>query len=81
MSSTPILPTDTVVPSPIRAFELHFVPARHAVLEFPHDLAGDLHNEPISKPNCIRGIRSAIVIEAIAALVIYGLWQATHLLR
>jgi hypothetical protein len=29
----------------------------------------------------MRGIRSALAIEAVAALMFYGLWQLSHLLR
>ena len=81
MSSTIFHSPETIAGSPIPTFELQFVPARQTVLEFPGPSAKRLHDEALSKPDCIGGIRSALAIEAVAALLIYGVWQASHLLR
>ena len=53
------------------------------MLEFPQNLAEVSEHEDSSpsRPGCMRGIRSALAIEAVAALVLYGLWQLSHLLR
>jgi hypothetical protein len=53
------------------------------VLEFPQSLAEvNEHEDSLpSRPGCMRGIRSALAIEAVAALMFYGLWQLSHLFR
>ncbi|MGO9937284.1 MAG: hypothetical protein ACLPH3_06395 [Terracidiphilus sp.] len=68
----------------VPAFELQFVPVRQSsLLEFPQSLAEvkDQDDSSPSRPGCMRGIRSALAIEAVAALMFYGLWQLSHLLR
>ncbi|HTA79907.1 MAG TPA: hypothetical protein VK720_10190 [Terracidiphilus sp.] len=82
MSSSAFHPPETAA-APIRTFELRFVPAHRPVIEFPHPVSSvnDQHEEPLSKPGCIRGVRSALAIEAAMALLIYGLWLAWRLLR
>jgi hypothetical protein len=68
----------------VPAFELQFVPVRQSsLLEFPQSLA-EVNEQDSASPNqpgCMRGIRSALAIEAVAALMFYGLWQLSHLLR
>lgn len=83
MSSTAFHSTETVAAQPIRTFELQFGPVPRSILEFPHAHAAakDLQNEEPSKPACARGVRSALAIEAAMALLIYGVWQISHLLR
>lgn len=78
MSTSAFHPPETAAASPIRTFELRFVPAYRAVIEFPHPApaVNDQHDEALSIPDCIRGVRSALAIEAAAALLIYGLWLA-----
>jgi len=67
--------TTRVVPS----FELQFIPVRESsVLQFPHAHDADSDNRD---PGCIRGIRFALAIEAVAAVTIYGIWQLSHLVR
>lgn len=84
MSSSAFHPPETAT-APIRTFELRFGPAYRSVLEFPHPVSGghghDEHEEALGRPGCIRGVRSALAIEAAAALLIYGLWLAWRLLR
>jgi len=64
------------------AYELRFVPVRQTVVEFPLSKdARETQDEALARPGCIRGIRSALAIEAAAALMVYGLWQLMHLLR
>ncbi len=44
--------------------------------------AMDCPSRPVSDGmGCVRGIRIAILIEAAAALLFYGLWQLRHFLR
>lgn len=83
MSSSAFHSPETVAAAPIRTFELSFVPARQMVIEFPRQVhaVNDQHDEALSKPGCIRGVRSALVIEAAVAVLIYGLWLAWRLLR
>jgi hypothetical protein len=77
----------TAFPSPetiephIRTFELRFTPTRRAVLEFPHPSAKGPRKEALIRPGFIRGVRFALAIEALGALLIYVVWQASHLLR
>ena len=64
------------------AYELRFVPVRQTVVEFPiHKDLIETQDSSLARPGCIRGIRSALAIEAAAALMVYGLWQLMHLLR
>jgi hypothetical protein len=67
----------------VPTFRLQFEPVRQSPLEFPQSLAeaSDQDNSSPSRPGCMRGIRSALAIEAVAALMFYGLWQLSHLLR
>lgn len=83
MSSTAFHSPETVATQPIAAFELRFIPMQQAVLEFPHTPVAvkDEHDAEPNQPRCIRGIRSALAIEAVLAAMIYGLWQISHLLR
>ena len=64
------------------AYELQFVPVRQTVVEMPlkRDVS-ETSDAPLGWPGCIRGIRSALAIEAAVALMVYGVWQLTHLLR
>lgn len=65
----------------VPAFELRFVPIREAsVLQFPHTQAQE-KDWPEESPACFRGVRFALAIEAAAALMIYGLWHLSHLVR
>ena len=64
----------------VPTFELQFVPAREgSVLQFP--LASEDTDDRDGVPRCIRGIRFALAIEAVAAVMIYGIWQLSHLVR
>lgn len=83
MSSSAFHPQETVAAAPIRTFELRFVPAYRSVIEFPHpaSVVHDEQEETLSRPGCIRAVRWALAIEAVAALLIYGLWLAWRLLR
>jgi hypothetical protein len=68
----------------VPTFQLQFVPARRSsLLEFPQSLAeaSEQDNSSPSRPGCMRGIQSALAIEAVATLMFYGLWQLSHLLR
>ena len=68
----------------VPTFQLQFLPARRSsLLEFPQSLAeaSEQDNSSPSRPGCMRGIQSALAIEAVAALMFYGLWQLSHLLR
>ena len=65
----------------VPTFRLQFVPAQEAsVLQFPR-------TQPEEKdwrqddPGCIRGVRFALAIEAVAALMVYGVWHLAHLVR
>ena len=81
--SIQILPSsETALPS-VPTFELQFAPVRPTVLEFPlRDAEGkDGYHGVQSASGCLRGIQSALAIEAAAALVVYGTWQLVHLLR
>lgn len=72
---------DTVTVHPVPTFELRFVPLRDAsVLYFPeaHLQEKDFREDA---PGCVRGLRFALAIEAVAALMIYGVWQLSHLVR
>ncbi len=82
MSSTALHPPETAA-APIRTFELHFVPVRRSVLEFPHPhaVAKPPQDEASTRPGCLRAVRTALAIEAALALLIYGCWQVSHLLR
>ncbi len=74
---------DSVMRS-VPAFELQFVPVRQSsVLDFPLTGANrdELDESSPSIPGCMRGIQSALAIEAVAALMFYGFWQISHLLR
>jgi hypothetical protein len=66
----------------VPTFQLQFV-RQSSVLEFPQSLAeaSQQDNSSPSRPGCMRGIQSALAIEAVAALMFYGLWQLSHLLR
>ncbi len=69
--------TIRVVPT----FELQFVPVRESsVLQFPQARIDDAADRD-DAPGCIRGIRFALAIEAVAAVMIYGIWQLSHLVR
>jgi hypothetical protein len=83
MSSSAFHPSETAAAPPIRTFELRLIPTRQPVIEFPHadSAIHDPHDEALSRPGCIRGVRSALAIEAAAALLIYGLWLVSRLLR
>jgi hypothetical protein len=83
MSSTAFHSPETVATQPISTFEFQFGPVPRSILEFPHAHAPakDPHNEEPNRPACVRGVRSALAIEAIMALLIYGVWQISHLLR
>jgi len=65
----------------VPAFELRFVPLREAsVLHFPDaNLPEKDFREDAS--GCVRGLRFALAIEAVAAVMIYGIWQLSHLVR
>lgn len=64
------------------AYELQFVPVRQTVVEFPINRdEGETDDASLTRSGCIRGIRTALAIEAVAALGVYGLWQLMHLLR
>jgi hypothetical protein len=68
----------------VPTFELQFVPARpSSVLDFPRAEANRSEQEDgaPTDPRCMRGIQSALAIEALAALMFYGFWQLSHLLR
>ena len=68
----------------VPTFQLQFVPVRQSsLLEFPQSLAeaSEQDNSSPSGSGCMRGIQSALAIEAVAALMFYGLWQLLHLLR
>jgi hypothetical protein len=68
----------------VQTFQLKFVPAQQSsLLEFPQSLAeaSEQDNSSPNSPGCMRGIRSALAIEAVAALMFYCLWQLSHLLR
>jgi len=72
---------ETGVIRSVPTFELQFVPAREtSVLHFPH---AHLPEEewPENTPGCVRGVRYALAIEAAAALMIYGIWHLSHLVR
>lgn len=46
------------------------------------DDAMDCSSRPVSDGmGCVRGIRVALLIEAAAALLFYGLWHLRHFLR
>jgi hypothetical protein len=84
MTSGVFNPAETNVMRSVPTFQLQFVPVRQSsVLEFPQSLAevNEQHDPSPSRPGCMRGIRSALAIEAVAALMLYGLWQLSHLLR
>jgi hypothetical protein len=68
----------------VPAFELQFLPDRQrSLLEFPQNLAevNEKSDAGPSAPGCMRGIQAALAIEAVAALMFYGFWQLSHLLR
>jgi len=69
---------ETGVIRAVPTFELQFVPVRQSLLQFPQERQQDKdwHEED---PRCIRGIRFALAIEAVGALMVYGLWQLAHL--
>jgi hypothetical protein len=74
---------DNMMPS-VPTFQLQFVPVRQSsLLELPQSLAeaSEQDNSSPSGSGCMRGIQSALAIEAVAALMFYGLWQLLHLLR
>ncbi|MGA8670546.1 MAG: hypothetical protein WB679_11755 [Terracidiphilus sp.] len=83
MTSRVFHSAETDVLRSVPTFQLQFVPRQSSVLEFPQNLAEVSEHEDSSpsRPGCMRGIRSALAIEAVAALVLYGLWQLSHLLR
>ncbi|HUD54885.1 MAG TPA: hypothetical protein VMR02_06650 [Terracidiphilus sp.] len=84
MTSRVFHPAETNVLRSVPTFQLQFVPVRQSsVLEFPQSLAEvNAHEDSLpSRPGCMRGIRSALAIEAVAALMFYGLWQLSHLFR
>lgn len=61
------------------AFELQFVPVREkSVLQFPLE---QLHEKDWREdgPRCVRGVRIALAMEAVAALMIYAVWHFSHL--
>lgn len=65
----------------VPTFQLQFVPVREiSVLHFPpaHLQEKDWREEV---PGCVRGVRFALAIEAVVALMIYGIWQLSHLMR
>jgi len=64
----------------VPTFELQFVPVRQRLLQFPqeHQQEKDWRDDG---PGCLRGIRFALAIEAVGALMVYGLWQLAHLVR
>ena len=68
----------------VPTFQLQFEPTRQSsVLQFPQNLAeaSEQENSTPARPGCVRGIQAALAIEAVAALVFYGLWQLSHLFR
>jgi hypothetical protein len=68
----------------VPTFELQFVPVRQSsVIDFPLTQADrdELKNSSPSIPGCMRGIQAALAIEAVIALMFYGFWQLSHLLR
>jgi hypothetical protein len=76
--------TEDSVMQSVPTFELQFQPDRQrSLLEFPQSLAevSDKSDSAPSGPGCIRGIQAALAIEAVAALMFYGFWQLSHLLR
>jgi hypothetical protein len=84
MTSRVFHPAETNVLRSVPAFQLQFVPVRQSsVLDFPRrdENVNEQDDSSPSSPGCIRGIRSALAIEAAAALMFYGLWQLSHLLR
>jgi len=69
--TTPSVPT----------FQLQFVPAQEAsVLQFPHPHLQEKDWRE-DGPGCVRGVRFALAIEAATALMIYGIWHLSHLVR
>ena len=84
MTSRVFHSAETDVLRSVPTFQLQFVPVRQSsVLEFPQNLAEVSEHEDSSpsRPGCMRGIRSALAIEAVAALMLYGLWQLSHIFR
>ncbi len=80
MGSSMFHPPETGTLRAVPTFELQFVPARDSsVLQFPRPQEDDDSAE--GAPGCIRGIRFALAIEAAAAVMIYGIWQLSHLVR
>lgn len=64
----------------VPVFQLQFVPLRESsVLQFPEHLHEKDFRE--DAPGCIRGVRFALAIEAAVALMIYAIWQLSHLMR
>jgi hypothetical protein len=77
-------PAETDVMRSVPTFQLQFVPVQQSsVLEFPQNLAeaNERQDSSPSRPGCMRGIQSALAIEAVTALMFYGLWQLSHLFR
>lgn len=63
----------------VPAYDLQFVRIRQRLVELPVGReASDASNTAISHPGCMRGIQSALAIEAATALMVYALW---HLMR
>ncbi|HEX3891379.1 MAG TPA: hypothetical protein VHW46_02305 [Terracidiphilus sp.] len=65
----------------VPGFQLQFVPSRESsVLPFPE---AHLHEKDwrVDGPGCVRGVRFALAIEAAAALMIYAVWQISHMVR
>jgi len=65
----------------VPTFQLQFVPLREAsVVQFPR-VALQEKDWREDCPGCIRGLRFALAIEALAALMIYGIWHLSHWVR
>jgi hypothetical protein len=74
-----VFPPDSGAISQLPAFELRFVPLRDAsVLPFPEPRLEETDFREDAS-GCVRGLRFALAIEAVAAVMIYGLWQLSHL--
>ncbi len=58
---------------------LYFMSAQRA-LEFEAEL-DELQETYSSGMGCVRGLRVAFAIEAVAVMTLFGLWYAWHLLR
>jgi hypothetical protein len=79
-----LLPPSTRILGPAKQMPAEFAPVRESSLIDLADadaVSQEMWDTVPHALGCMRAVRFALVIEAAAALAIYGLWHFAHLLR